>query len=113
VRVERWTILTLLALMLAGCASHSLGCSTGLSSQDCPPGSAGYQQQQQADAKATAAEAATAAQDDAECRSQGLQPDTPAYEKCRTRLADQRTYSQDSDRMGVAGRLLGRSPMAN
>lgn len=98
----------LLALTLAGCASSSLGCSMGFSSDDCAPGTVGYQQQQEAQAKQVATDAANAAQDDAECRSEGLQPDTPKYEQCRTKLADRRTYSEQTERAGVANRLLGR-----
>jgi hypothetical protein len=85
----------------------------GFSSDDCAPGTVGYQQQQEAQAKQAATDAANAAQDDAECRSYGLQADTPKYEQCRTRLADQRTYSEQTERAGVANRLLGRSPMSN
>jgi len=102
----------LLALVLGGCA-NSLGCSMGFSSGDCAPGTLGYQQQQEAQAKQAATDAANAAQDDAQCRAQGLQPNTPPYERCRDKLADQRTYADQSERAGVAGRLLGRSPMNN
>jgi hypothetical protein len=105
VRVYRLAMLLLMGLGLAGCAGQSIGCSIGLS--DCAP------QQQETDAKAAAADAAAAAQDDAQCRAQGLQPDTPPYERCRTKLADQRAYTENSDRAAVAGRLLGRSPMNN
>lgn len=109
----RSALLLFLAFALAGCAGNSLACSLGLGHDDCTPGTLGAQEQREADAKAAATEAANAAQDQATCRSYGLQPDTPPYEQCLTRLADQRTYTENSERSGVAGRLLGRSPMSN
>jgi hypothetical protein len=111
-QMYRLALLALLALVLAGCA-NSVGCSMGFSSPDCAPGTLGYQEQQQAQAKSAATDAANAAQDDAHCRAQGLQPNTPAYEQCLSKLADQRTYEDEAERSGVAGRLLGRSPMNN
>jgi hypothetical protein len=102
-----------IGFVLAGCAGQSIGCSIGLSDDGCAPKLTDYQQQQEADAKAAAADAAAAAQDDAQCRAQGLQPDTPPYERCRAKLADQRAAAENSDRAAVAGRLLGRSPMNN
>jgi hypothetical protein len=111
--VDRLATLLLMGFVLASCAGQSIGCSIGLSDDGCAPVGAGSGQQQEADAKAAAADAAAAAQDDAQCRSQGLQPDTPPYERCRTKLADQRTFTENSDRAAVAGRLLGRSPMNN
>jgi hypothetical protein len=111
--VHRSAPLFFVALLLAGCAGNSLSCSMGISHDDCSPGTLGNQQQQQADAKAAATQAANAAQDDATCRSYGLQPNTPAYSKCLTKLEDQRTNTEDSERAGVAGRLLGQSPMSN
>ena len=111
--VYRSAPLLLLAFVLAGCAGNSLACSLGLRHDDCAPGTLGGQQQQEADAKAAASDAAAAAQDEATCRSYGLQPNTPKYEQCLTRLADQRTYTENSERAGVAGRLMGRSPMSN
>jgi hypothetical protein len=74
----------LVALFLAGCAGHSPEAQT-------PPG--------------------LAAQDDAKCQSYGLQPGTPEYDKCRAKLADQRTQAEFNDRAALAGRLQGRLPM--
>jgi hypothetical protein len=51
------------------------------------------------------------AADDAKCQQQGYQPSTPDYEKCRSRLADQRAQAETNDRAALAGRLLGRPPM--
>jgi hypothetical protein len=105
----------LLASIVAGCAGQSLGCSIGLSQDGCAPGTAGYQQQQEDAAKAAAADNAAAAQDDVQCRSQGLQPNTPPYEQCRTKLADRRSAQRDAadenERAAIAARLQGRSPM--
>jgi hypothetical protein len=95
-----------IGFVLAGCAGQSIGCSIGLSDDGCAPKLTDTQQRQEADAKA-------AAQDDAQCRAQGLQPDTPPYERCRAKLADQRADAENSDRAAVAGRLLGHSPMNN
>lgn len=111
--VHRSAPLLFLAFLLAGCAGNSLTCSMGISHDDCSPGTLGNQEQQQANAKAAATEAANAAQDDATCRSHGLQPNTPAYAKCLTQLEDQRTNAEDSERSGIASRLQGRSPMSN
>jgi hypothetical protein len=113
VRVFRLAFPLLLSCILAGCAEHSLGCSIGLSQNNCDPGTAGYQQQQEDAAKAAAADKAAAAEDDAKCQSQGLQPNTPHYEQCRTKLADQRAAADDNDRAAIAARLQGRSPMSN
>jgi hypothetical protein len=100
-----------LALFLAGCATgHSVECDIGIWNGDCPPASRAYEQKQAADAKASADQVAQAAQDDAQCRAQGLQPDTPPYERCRDSLANQRAQADAQDRTGVAGRLQGRTP---
>jgi hypothetical protein len=99
------------ALLLAGCAAeHSAECDIGLWNDDCAPGSRAYEQKQAADAKAAADQATQAAQDDAQCRSQGLQPDTPPYVRCLDSLANQRAQADTQDRAGVAGRLQGKVP---
>jgi hypothetical protein len=80
----------------------------GASQEDCPPGTRGYELQQQAQAKAAAAEAANAAADDAKCKANKLQPDTPAYQRCRDELENAREQAEANDKAAVAGRLLGR-----
>jgi hypothetical protein len=67
-------------------------------------------QKQAADAKVAADQAARPAQDDAQCRAQGLQPNTPLYERCLDSLANQRAQADTQDRAGVAGRLQGKIP---
>jgi len=82
-------ILPVLPLLLAGCANNS--------------------PQAQAQSQAQT-EAQTAANDDAKCRSYGLQPATPAFEKCLTKLADLRAQAEQNDKAELAGRLLNRPP---
>jgi hypothetical protein len=55
-------------------------------------------------------EAANAAADAQTCQDKGLQPNTPAYNKCLDQAADARERSDFQDRANYAGRLLGRSP---
>lgn len=101
----------MLALLLAGCAAeHSVECNMGIWNDDCGPGTRAYEQKQAADAKAAADQAAQAAQDAAQCRAQGLQPDTPPYIRCLDSLANQRAQADTQDRSGVAGRLQGKIP---
>ena len=80
-----------LAVALAACASHSKSPA-------------------EEDAEATAAANAAAAEDAAKCQALGLQPNTPKYEQCLTKLADQRAQAEARDRGALAGRLLGRPP---
>jgi hypothetical protein len=94
-------------LLLTAC-SHSLTCSMGASQEDCPTGTRGYDLHQQAQAKAAAAEAANAAADDAKCKANKLQPDTPAYQRCRDELENAREQAEANDKAALAGRLLGR-----
>ena len=75
----------LVALLLAGCATHS------------PETEA----QAQADA---------VAKDAAKCQSYGLQPGNPEYEKCLTQLADKRAQADANNRGALAGRLRGEPP---
>jgi hypothetical protein len=77
--------LILVVILLAGCATHS------------------------PDAEAQA-RAQGAAADDAKCKSYGLTPGTPEFEKCLTKLADQRAQAEADSRSGLAGRLQGRLP---
>jgi hypothetical protein len=111
--VLRLALPLLLCSILAGCVNQSLGCSIGLSQDGCDPGTVGYQQQQEEAAKAAAADNAAAAQEEAQCQSQGLQPNTPPYEQCVNKLADQRAAADDNERAAIAARLQGRSPMNN
>jgi uncharacterized protein YceK len=46
-----------------------------------------------------------AAADDAKCRSYGLQPGTPEFEKCVTKLADLRAQRDYNDRAAMMNRL--------
>jgi len=73
-------ILMLASVLLAGCAGHSADCTLGTTVRsDCAPGTEGHARmmQQQQDVKATAAI------DDARCRSYGGEPGSPAYMECR------------------------------
>jgi outer membrane PBP1 activator LpoA protein len=78
-------VLILAVILLAGCATHS------------------------PDAEAQA-QAQGAAADDAKCKSYGLTPGTPEFEKCLSKLADQRAQTETDSRAGVASRLQGRLP---
>jgi hypothetical protein len=77
------SVLILAVILLAGCATHS----------------------PDADAQAQGAAA-----DDAKCKSYGLTPGTPEFEKCLSKLADQRAQAETDSRAGVASRLQGRLP---
>lgn len=81
----RHLVAILAVLLLVGCANHS------------PPGDA-------------QAKADGAAADDAKCRSYGLQPGTREFEKCLTKLADQRAQADYDERAALSGRLQGRLP---
>ena len=61
------------------------------------------QEQAQADAQGAVA-------DDAKCRSYGLTPATPEFEKCLTKLADMRAQADANQRAALADRLQGRPP---
>jgi hypothetical protein len=93
----------ILALTLAGCsdvpgdpgfAHHPLDCSMGFSHADCEPGTAGYNNSPQA----------IAASDDAQCRSYGAAPGSPAYIQCRMNIDNQRGQM----RAAIASQLIGR-----
>ncbi len=79
------SLLMVTALVVAGCADHS----------------------PEAEARA---EAAALAADDAKCKASGLQPGTPAFEKCLTQLADQRAGADNTNRADLMNRLQGRPP---
>jgi hypothetical protein len=51
-----------------------------------------------------------AAEDDAKCQSSGYRLGTPEYEKCRTKLGDQRAQAEAQDRSYLAARLQGKPP---
>jgi hypothetical protein len=83
------SLVILVALLLAGCATHS----------------------PEADAQAQAqAQAEGVAKDAAKCQSYGLQPGNPEYEKCLTQLADKRAKTEVNDRAALGNRLQGRPP---
>jgi hypothetical protein len=48
---------------------------------------------EQAQASRAAAEAATEGQDEAQCRANGVQPGSPAYDQCRARLVEARAHN--------------------
>jgi hypothetical protein len=58
----------------------------------------------------SAAEKDPAVEDDARCQSLGYHPGTPDYDRCRTRVADQRVQQEQQDRADLAGRLQGKPP---
>jgi len=80
----RRTVTILLAVLLAGCANSFTNPFAPQQPVDLP------------------------AQDDAKCKSLGLQPGTPEYEKCRTKLADLHAQQETNDRAALAGRLQGK-----
>ncbi len=66
-------------------------------------GCAQYDAERQANL--AAAEKARTASDDANCRASGAQPNTPQYDDCRRRYANQ--HAQEADRQtGIANQLL-------
>jgi hypothetical protein len=79
--MSRW-VLIVAAVLLAGCASHS----------------------DEPDPKVAAVS------DDAKCRAAGLPPGTPEFEKCLTKLADQRAQAEADSKAALAGRLQSRPP---
>jgi hypothetical protein len=83
--VVRGLLVIAAVLLIAGCANHS------------PEAEA----QAQADAGVA---------DVAKCQAAGLQPNTPAFERCLTQLADQRAAADYADRAALAARLQGRLP---
>jgi hypothetical protein len=77
------------ALLLAGCAGHSLDCVTGTSSKDCAPGTIGHQQMVQE----RQGEDTVASIDDARCLSYAA-PGSKDYLECRSRAASARKLSR-------------------
>ena len=83
------SLVVLVALLIAGCATHS------------PEADAQAQAQAQADA---------ASKDSAKCQSYGLQPGTTEFEKCLAQLADKRAQAEANERSSLGNRLQGRPP---
>ena len=75
----------LVAVLLAGCAGHSIDCEMGITwHENCAPGTAAYEERQEE--KAT--KAAVGAIDDAKCQSYGFQPGSLGYAQCRKDFDD-------------------------
>jgi hypothetical protein len=70
-------------LALAGCANHPLDCAMGFYHSDCLPGTVAYDTVH-----------AQTENDDAICKSYGLQFGTPEYAQCRQNAANQRSANQ-------------------
>jgi hypothetical protein len=83
------SLVVLVALSIAGCATHS------------PEADAQAQAQAQTDA---------ASKDSAKCQSYGLQPATKEFEKCLAQLADKRAQAETTQRSSLGSRLQGRPP---
>jgi hypothetical protein len=87
---------------LADCSwSNRPDCIFGFRSDGCAPGTAGYQQAQQAQMQATA----IAANDDARCQSFGFQPASDGYAQCRMNMDNQR-HAEDMQLRGMAIQTL-------
>jgi len=82
-------IFALFALLLAGCAGHSLDCLTGTSSNNCAPDTLGHQQMVQQQQS----EDTVASIDDSRCRSYAA-PGSKEYLDCRHRAATVRSPPQ-------------------
>lgn len=70
----RYGLMVLLALALTACASS-----------------------EQVRERQAAAQAAEAEEDDAKCKAQGYEPDTPGYVHCRDRLAEKRAEQKAAE----------------
>jgi hypothetical protein len=96
-------LLLISAVLLAGCSwSYRPDCVVGFASNNCAPGTVGYDQAQQAKAQ----QAANAANDDAKCQSYGLQHGSAGYAQCRMTLDNQRAQVAASDRAIVLQHVL-------
>ena len=79
-------LMTLAALLLAGCAGYSPECVTGTGTKDCAPGTMGHQQMtQEQEGQETLASI-----DDARCRAIAT-PGSSDYLACRQRAAKSRS----------------------
>jgi hypothetical protein len=54
-----------------------------------------------------------AARDDAQCRSAGLKPGTPAYAKCREDINNRRAMSDMAARIGMQNDMWAMQQMSN
>ena len=79
-------LMTLAALLLAGCAGYSPECVTGTGTKDCAPGTMGHQQMTQE----KQGEETVASIDDARCRTYAT-PGSGEYLACRQRAAKSRS----------------------
>jgi hypothetical protein len=85
----------LVTLLLAACSwSNRPDCVFGIRSDGCAPGTVGYQQAQEAQAQAAAA----VANDDARCRSYGVEPGSPGYAQCRMNMDNLRAQDEQQRR---------------
>ena len=82
-------LMTLAALLLAGCAGYSPECVTGTGTKDCAPGTMGHQQMTQEQQ----GEETVASIDDARCRAYAT-PRSGEYLACRQRAAKSRSAGQ-------------------
>ena len=90
---------------LGGCSevwSHRPDCIFGFRSDDCAPGTVGYQQVEQAQAQARA----NAANDEAKCQSFGFRPGSDSYAQCRMNLDSQRNAAAETNRAAAMQYLL-------
>jgi hypothetical protein len=82
-------LMTLAALLLAGCTGYSPACVTGTGTKDCAPGTMGHQQMTQE----KQGEETVASIDDARCRAYAT-PGSSEYLACRQRAAKSRSAGQ-------------------
>ena len=78
-------LMTLAALLLAGCAGYSPECVTGTGTKGCAPGTMGHQQMTQE----REGDETVASIDDARCRAYAA-PGSGEYLACRQRAATSR-----------------------
>ena len=78
-------LMTLAALLLAGCAGYSPACVTGTGTKDCASGTLGHQQMNQE----REGDETVASIDDARCRAHAA-PGSSEYLACRQRAAKSR-----------------------
>jgi hypothetical protein len=90
-------------LVLSGCskvrddpgfAHHPFDCRLGIPHDDCLPGTAGYR----GDAQQQAAAQQRATNEDAQCRSYGIPPESPGYIQCRINVYNQRAQESQTGR---------------
>src|SRR5262245_8407579 len=86
-RVKTFAIVVLAATALPGCTTRSIDCTLGAPHADCAKDTLGHEAAQDIQR----AGQATAAIDDARCRSYGFSPGSPNYSRCRSDIDRQRT----------------------